>query len=674
MRIRRRLVYFSVAALSLSFLIFGPGPSDAAAACSGTPTFTQMPSVAAPGTYQQGVATGDFNEDGNQDLAFSNGTTTLVSVRLGDGAGGFSGNTDLANAGIPWGIAVGDYNADSNLDLAVMSNDSGLARIWLGDGGGNFSGPTAFATGALFPITFDAVDVNLDGNLDLLSNNISSNSITITYGNGDGTFGTPTSIPGGSGTAAATAADLNNDGVIDLASANYFGNNVSIRLGGPGGTFSAAADVPAGLGAASIAAADLNGDTFIDLVVGNRDANTLSVLVGDGTGAFAAGAVVPTNATPYYVVLADLNNDGDRDIVAVPVNSTALNLFLGDGIGGFTSLPGIYIDNNSVRTTLADFNNDGTLDLAVSNAFGFSDRIIIHLGGCSVPPDTTAPTTAASTSPAANGAGWSNTNVNVNLTADDNPGGGGVASVKYSATGAGPFGAVTVSGGNASFTISAEGQTTISYFATDVAGNVETIKTVTVRIDKTAPTISVTSPTGGNYLLNQAATVSFGCTDAVSGIGSCVGTTTDGGALDTGSIGSKTFTINSSDIAGNTASSTVNYTVGYGISVLFDQTKAHKSGSTVPIKIRLVDANGANLSSATTVVHAVSVYQIASQATTVLDDAGSANPDFNFRYDAGLGGYIFNLKTTGYGTGSYRLSFVVGNSPTVYSVDFQVRL
>ena len=132
--------------------------------------------------------------------------------------------------------------------------------------------------------------------------------------------------------------------------------------------------------------------------------------------------------------------------------------------------------------------------------------------------------------------------------------------------------------------------------------------------------------------------------------------------------------MNSIDNAGNAAAQTsVSYTVTYGLVMLFDQTKASKSGSTVPIKIRLVDANGANVSSSANVVHAVSVIQTSSQATTTLDDSGSSNPDLDFRYDAASGGYIFNLKTTGYGTGSYLLNFVVGSSPTIYSVAFQVR-
>ena len=54
-------------------------------------------------------------------------------------------------------------------------------------------------------------------------------------------------------------------------------------------------------------------------------------------------------------------------------------------------------------------------------------------------------------------------------------------------------------------------------------------------------------------------------------------------------------------------------------------------------------------------------------------DSGNANPDSNFRYDTTLGGYIFNLSTSGLGTGTYTLSFTAGSDPTTHAVQFQVR-
>jgi hypothetical protein len=56
-----------------------------------------------------------------------------------------------------------------------------------------------------------------------------------------------------------------------------------------------------------------------------------------------------------------------------------------------------------------------------------------------------------------------------------------------------------------------------------------------------------------------------------------------------------------------------------------------------------------------------------------LDDSGHANPDFDFRYDAALGGYSFNLNTAGLATGTYNLNFTAGADPVVHSAPFTVK-
>jgi hypothetical protein len=117
--------------------------------------------------------------------------------------------------------------------------------------------------------------------------------------------------------------------------------------------------------------------------------------------------------------------------------------------------------------------------------------------------------------------------------------------------------------------------------------------------------------------------------------------------------------------------------VGYGVCVLYDETKSHKAGSTVPVKLRLCDASGANVSSPSVQVRATGVLMISTQAPATLADSGDSNPDFNFRYDPTLGGpgggYIFNLSTKGYPTGTFRLAYTVAGDPTPHSVQFSVR-
>lgn len=102
-------------------------------------------------------------------------------------------------------------------------------------------------------------------------------------------------------------------------------------------------------------------------------------------------------------------------------------------------------------------------------------------------PDTIAPTTEAAVSPEPNAAGWNRQDTTVTLNAVDDPFGSGVKEVVYSSVGAQPIASTTRAGDSISIPITTEGVTTISYFARDAAGNAETPKTVTVRIDKTAP-------------------------------------------------------------------------------------------------------------------------------------------------------------------------------------------
>jgi hypothetical protein len=114
----------------------------------------------------------------------------------------------------------------------------------------------------------------------------------------------------------------------------------------------------------------------------------------------------------------------------------------------------------------------------------------------------------------------------------------------------------------------------------------------------------------------------------------------------------------------------------YQVCLLYDPLMARKSGTTYPIKLQLCDSNGQNLSSPSIVLHAISVTQASTNAPGPLDDTGNANPDFDFRYDAtlgGTGGYIFNLSLRGAPTGTYNLNFRAGTDPALHSAPFAVK-
>ena len=145
-----------------------------------------------------------------------------------------------------------------------------------------------------------------------------------------------------------------------------------------------------------------------------------------------------------------------------------------------------------------------------------------RIAQATVGPDTIAPTTTATSNPLPNGNGWNNADFTVTLAATDNANGAGVKQIAFSTTGA-QVGSGIVSGDRATVDIATEGQTIITYSATDNAGNVEIQKSITVQLDKTPPSIAGLPPAGceiwpPNHKMIQVATVAV--QDGVSGAAS----------------------------------------------------------------------------------------------------------------------------------------------------------
>jgi hypothetical protein len=108
------------------------------------------------------------------------------------------------------------------------------------------------------------------------------------------------------------------------------------------------------------------------------------------------------------------------------------------------------------------------------------------------------------------------------------------------------------------------GEHSFTVQATDRAGNTGS-QTVNYRVvDTTAPGIVVTTPASGAvYGLGEHVVADYACADEAggSGLDTCEGTVADGAAVDTSSVGEKTFTVEATDNAGNPASKSVKYTV-----------------------------------------------------------------------------------------------------------------
>jgi hypothetical protein len=188
---------------------------------------------------------------------------------------------------------------------------------------------------------------------------------------------------------------------------------------------------------------------------------------------------------------------------------------------------------------------------------------------------------------------------------------------------------------------------------------------MTVKIDKTPPILNM--PTlAVSYIYNSSLNLTFGATDALSGTANIQGTL-NGNSVTSGSLvtlnkaGANTFTLTATDVAGNTTSQNITFSVIYSYNgflspILNDGSRVFKLGSTVPVKFQLTDVNGTNIST-TTATLTVQQYSGTIPNGTPVDatPSGSANTGDYFRYDSTSSQYIYNLSTKPLPTGTWQL-------------------
>ena len=143
----------------------------------------------------------DLNRDGNLDLILAgagseNDTGVFVSTYLGDGNGNFTFKQviDLGSGRIEGLLSLGDFNEDGNIDMALPLSSTLTMLIFLGDGTGNLTQGQTVTVGVEAGSTW-AADFNKDGHLDLACTNRTDGTLSIVLGNGDGTFTTYATIP-----------------------------------------------------------------------------------------------------------------------------------------------------------------------------------------------------------------------------------------------------------------------------------------------------------------------------------------------------------------------------------------------------------------------------------------------------------------------------------------------
>ncbi|MCA9051153.1 MAG: VCBS repeat-containing protein, partial [Planctomycetaceae bacterium] len=343
-------------------------------------TLLTAPEFAEVGTYL-GLSTplwsssGDFNEDGFEDLVVSAYASSTLNVYFNLGNGSFNSSPlVLPTAAGHTNLHVADINGDSHLDIIAGHTASGGVSVRLGNGAGNFGAHTFFPTGA-WVHAIDVADINADGKQDIVAVNYNAHTISVLAGNGNGGFTEVNEFAGTTGMSSVRIADFNQDGKLDLVTSDSVVNLISVRFGNGDATFSAATNYATSAYPYKLQVFDADCDGILDIFCAEYVGDRVSYLRGLPGGTFAAPVGLPGSGTmdgADELRVGDVNNDGFEDLVVNELNAGRTRMLLGHGDGTFELSPTILNSGPYPRGgVLADLNNDGNLDwAAVSETSG----------------------------------------------------------------------------------------------------------------------------------------------------------------------------------------------------------------------------------------------------------------------------------------------------------------
>lgn len=375
---------------------------------NGDGTFGEPARFSSGGDRPVHAVTGDFDNDGRLDLAVAlcggscDAFPQAVALLRGNGDGTFGAPTLLASTAGATRLGAGDFDRDGNLDLAFLGRESRRVVILHGQGDGTFT-PGASLVSGLNPADLVVRDLDRDHRLDLMVVNAGDlatrtlGTLQVFRGDGRGGFTElQDDLLVGNGPVRAGAGDFDADGHADVVAINRgsLSQNVVLLLGRGDGHFRVPPRFSVGTQPVFVASADFDRDGNLDLAVANFGSNDVTVLRGDGSGGFVPFPLSPvpagpTGSAPLSLAVGDFSRDGRPDLAVVNFVGDGegyVTILLGHGDGGFSHGSTIRVGWEPRAIAVGDFDRDGKLDLAVTlsvnpeDALAFPGFVAILLG------------------------------------------------------------------------------------------------------------------------------------------------------------------------------------------------------------------------------------------------------------------------------------------------------
>ncbi|USN99667.1 MAG: CRTAC1 family protein [Phycisphaeraceae bacterium] len=326
------------------------------------------------------------------------GTLTFTDATVG--AGLQTSHHSDGSLGLEYmaaGIAAGDFDRDGDQDLFVLGGSTGVDKLFINDGAGHFTDQAA-AWGLAHTIksTGAAVgDYDHDGWLDIFIAAIGTPGVMNTamnrlyHNNGDGTFSEVAQAAGVAVSSAlmndalgAAFGDPDHDGDLDLFVAGWYGGNAFFINNGNGTFTRAGSSVFGGFDLSAVRGfaprfCDVTGDGEPELLL-VADFFTSQIFDNNGDGTFTCtteiwGSGLDSNGMGNTT--GDVNNDGRIDWYVtsrISQNDGSGNMLYmnnGDTFSEVSVAAGVNWGDWGWGADAVDFDQDGWIDLVATNGY-----------------------------------------------------------------------------------------------------------------------------------------------------------------------------------------------------------------------------------------------------------------------------------------------------------------